>query len=133
MTIPDLLREYILSANVITGYASAAFRDDAQTPFKNVTQKILLTVNSSGSADDLISSDSVTVYLMTKANPSGGDILNCANDTEKVKRLILRNKTGYNGNIFNFSVLSGVDGPYFDSQGRKAYGLIISVSSNSLC
>lgn len=131
--IADLTREFVLSSGVITGYQTAAFRDDAQNPFKTSTNKILLSLNSSMGADDLIANDSVTLYLITAINPTSLQIKTCMEDAEKVKKLFLANKGGYDGKIFNFTVISGVDGPYFDSQGRKGYGLVVQASSNSLC
>lgn len=131
--IADLTREFVLASGVITGYQTAAFRDDAQSPFSNPSAQILLSMTSSAGADDLIANDSVTLYLITKQNPTGAQIKACSDDAEAVKRLFLTTKDGYNGKIFNFTVISGVDGPYFDSQGRKSYGIVVQASSNSLC
>lgn len=131
--IADLTREFVLASGVITGYQTAAFRDDAQSPFNNSSNKILLSMTSSLGADDLIASDSITLYLITKQNPTSAQVKACSDDAEAVKRLFLASKDGYNGKIFNFTVISGVDGPYFDSQGRKGYGIVVQASSNSLC
>ena len=131
--IADLVRDFILTSGEITGYQPAAFRDDAMTPFKTLSAKILQSMTSSQGADDLISNDAVTLYFYTQANPTGAQIKTCMEDAEKVKKYLLRNKSGNDGKIFNFTVISGVDGPYFDGQGRKAYGLVVRVSSNSLC
>lgn len=131
--IADLTREFVLASGVITAYLPSAFRDDAQSPFNNASAKILLSMTSSMGADDLIANDSITLYLITKQNPTGAQIKACSDDAEAVKRLFLANKGGYNGKIFNFTVISGVDGPYFDSQGRKGYGIVVQASSNSLC
>lgn len=131
--IADLTREFVLASGVITDYQTAAFRDDAQSPFNNSSAKILLSMTSSAGADDLISNDSITLYLFTKQNPTGAQIKSCSDDAEAVKRLFLTNRGGYNGKIFNFAVISGVDGPYFDSQGRKGYGVVVQALSNSLC
>lgn len=131
--IADLTREFVLASGVITGYLPSAFRDDAQSPFNNSSAKILLTINSAMGADDLIANDSITLYLMTKQNPTSAQIKACMDDAEAVKKLFLTNKGGHNGKIFNFTVISGVDGPYSDSQGRKGYGIVAQASSNSLC
>lgn len=131
--IADLTREFVLASGVITGYLPSAFRDDAKSPFNNSNAKILLSMTSSMGADDLISNDSVTLYLITKQNPTGAQIKSCMEDAEAVKKLFLANKGGHNGKIFNFTVTSGVDGPYYDSQGRKYHGIVVQASSNSLC
>lgn len=131
--IADLTREFVLASGVISGYQSAAFRDDAQNPFKVASNKILLSMNASAGADDIVSSDSITLYLITAQNPTGAQIKACSEDAEAVKRLFLTNRGGYNGKIYNFAVISGVDGPYFDSQGRKGYGVVVQALSNSLC
>lgn len=131
--IADLTREFILNSGVITGYQQAAFRDDAKTPFSASGSKILQSMSNALGADDIVSSDSVTLYFYTQKNPTGQQIKDCLNDAEAVKKHFLVNRGGYNGKIFNFAVISGVDGPYFDGQGRKAYGLVVQALSNSLC
>lgn len=131
--IADLTREFVLTSGVIIGYQTAAFRDDAQNPFKTATNKILLSVASGGATDDLTGDASITLYVMTPVNPTGAQILACATDADKVQNLFAANKGGYNGKIFGFTVISGVTGPYFDSQGRKAYGITVNAYTNTLC
>lgn len=131
--VADLTREFVLNSGVITGYQQAAFRDDAKTPFSSSNSKILQSMGNSLGADDLISSDSITLYFYTQQNPSTTQIKECRDDAEAVKKHFLTNRGGYDGKIFNFAVISGVDGPYFDGQGRKAYGLVVQALSNSLC
>lgn len=131
--VADLTREFILASGAITGYESAPFRDDAAAPFKNKNSKILQSDSSSAGADINVSEDVITLYLITPCNPTPAQVKACMTDAESVKKLILRNLGGYGGKIFNFALISGVDGPYFDSQGRKGYGLTVRALSNSLC
>lgn len=127
--IADKIRQHILTGSGISGYVGAPFRDDTIAPFKDVAQKILLTMGDGGPADEYISNDSCKIWLWTKANAAGAEIKQCLTDCETVRKFLINEyKTG---SAFGIQLIAGISGPFFDGQGRKAYGLDVRVLSNT--
>ena len=127
--IADQIRDHILTGAGITGYVGAPFRDDSAYPFSNAAQKILHTMGDGGPADEYISNDSCKIWLWTKANATGADLKACRDDCETVRKFLI---TEFKvGDLFGIQLMSGMSGPFFDDQGRKAYGLDVRVLSNT--
>ena len=127
--IADKIRQYILTESGISGYVGAPFRDDTIAPFKDAAQKILLTMGDGGPADQYVSQDGCKIWLWTKANPTGEEIKQCLADCETVRKFLINEyKTG---SAFGIQLIAGISGPFFDGQGRKAYGLDVRVLSNT--
>lgn len=125
----DTIREHILSDSGITGYSGAPYRDDAASPFSDLTKKILLTMGDGGPADQYISQDGCKIILFTKGNAGAADIKQCRDDCETVRQFLIANyKTG---SAFGIQLIAGIGGPYFDGQNRKAYSLDIRILSNT--
>ena len=127
--IADQIRQYILTESGISGYVGAPFRDDTIAPFKDAAQKILLTMGDGGPADQYVSQDGCKIWLWTKANPTVAEIKQCLTDCETVRKFLINEyKTG---SAFGIQLIAGISGPFFDGQGRKAYGLDVRVLSNT--
>lgn len=127
--IADQIREHILTGSGITGYVGAPFRDDSAAPFSNAAQKILHTMGDGGPAGQYISNDSCKIWLWTKAGATGADIKQCRDDCETVRKFLI---TEFKvGDLFGIQLTTGMSGPFFDDQGRKAYGLDVRVLSNT--
>lgn len=125
----DTIRNHILTGSGISGYVGAPFRDDTIAPFSNASQKILQTMGDGGAADEYISNDSCKIWLWTKAGATGAEIKQCLADCETVRQFLINEyKTG---SAFGIQLIAGISGPFFDGQGRKAYGLDVRVLSNT--
>ena len=125
----DAIRSHILTGAGLVGYSGAPYRDDAAFPFSDLSKKILLTMGDGGPADQYVSQDTCKIILFTKGNASADDVKQCRNDCETVRQFLIDEyKTG---SAFGIQLIAGISGPFFDGQGRKAYGLNVRVLSNS--